>query len=226
MDVNDATTETGGGIVARANLHVSTHPLVRHKMTLLRDERTGNARFRALVSELTRLLLYEATADLPLQPVRFRTPLEEADGALLAVRIGLVPILRAGLGMVDAAIDALHGAEVWHLGLYRDEATHRPVSYYNRLPATCPDDLVIVLDPMLATGGSASDATTVLKAWGAPVIVFVGLIAAPEGIDRMARDHPDVRIVVAGLDRELDANKFIRPGLGDAGDRLFGTTHD
>ena len=225
MEPNDRTNAPGGEALTRANLHVSSHPLVQHKMTLLRDEQTTTSRFRALVSELTRLLLYEATADLPLRPVRFRTPLEETDGALLAVRIGLVPILRAGLGMVEPAIDALHGAEVWHLGLYRDEATHRPVSYYNRLPATCPDDLVIVLDPMLATGGSASDATTVLKAWGAPEIVFVGLIAAPEGINRMARDHPDVRIVVAGLDRELDANKFIRPGLGDAGDRLFGTTH-
>jgi uracil phosphoribosyltransferase len=215
--------EIGGTGRRSGHARVSGHPLVRHKVRLLSDERTDSKLFRELVRELTALLLYEATTDLPLRPVRYRTPLEETEGVEIAARIGLVPIIRAGLGMVEAALDVLPGSEVWHLGMYRDEETHRPVSYYNRLPATCPDDLVLVLDPMLATGGSAADATAVLKAWGAPAIAFVGLIAAPEGVARMAADHPEVPIFVASLDRELDANMFIRPGLGDAGDRLFGT---
>ena len=205
------------------NVRVSHHPLVRHKVRLLADEKTDAKLFRELVRELTALLLYEATAALPVREVRFRTPLEEAEGVEIASRIGLVPILRAGLGMVEAALDVLPNPEVWHLGMYRDEATHRPVSYYNRLPASCPDDLVILLDPMLATGGSAADATTVLKEWGAPQVVFVGLIAAPEGVGRMLKEHPDVAIHVARLDRRLDEEMFIRPGLGDAGDRMFGT---
>lgn len=208
------------------NARVSGHPLVRHKVRLLADARTDVKLFRELVRELTALLLYEATAALPVRSVRFRTPLEETSGVEIAVRTGLVPIIRAGLGMVEAALDVLPAAEVWHLGMYRDEATHRPVSYYNRLPATCPDDLVILLDPMLATGGSAADATALLKAWGAPRVVFVGIIAAPEGVRRMLADHPDVPVHVALIDRELDADKFIRPGLGDAGDRLFGTAAD
>ena len=218
---DDVAGHTGGG--GFPNVRVSGHPLVRHKLRLLADEATDAKLFRELVRELTALLLYEATVDLPLRSVRFRTPLEETEGVEIDARIGLVPILRAGLGMVEAALDVLPGSEVWHLGMYRDEETHRPVSYYNRLPATCPDDLVIVLDPMLATGGSATDAAAVLKAWGAPRVVFVGLIAAPEGVGRMLAEHPDVPIHVAVLDRELDANMFIRPGLGDAGDRLFGT---
>lgn len=205
------------------NVHQSGHPLVRHKIRLLADERTSSRQFRALVAELTSLLIYEATADLPLRQVLFHTPLEETTGYEIDARIGLVPILRAGLGMEVAALDALPGSQVWHLGLYRDETTHRPVSYYNKLPHECPDDLVILLDPMLATGGSATAAVQTLKEWGAPRIKFVGLIAAPEGASRMLREHPDVAIHVALLDRELDANAYIRPGLGDAGDRLFGT---
>ena len=205
------------------SLHVSGHPLVRHKLALLRDERTDGKTFRELVRELTALLLYEATGDLELEPVAVQTPLERMEGAKIRAQIGLVPIIRAGLGMVEAAVDMLPHAEVWHLGMYRDETTHTPVSYYNRLPPTCPDDLVIVLDPMLATGGSATDAIAVLKGWGAGWIKFVGLIAAPEGVQRVAQHHPEVAIHVAALDRELDANRFIRPGLGDAGDRLFGT---
>ncbi len=213
----------GEATAAFPNVRVSRHPLVRHKVRLLADEQTDARLFRQLVRELTALLLYEATARLPVREVAFRTPLEAGTGAEIAPRIGLVPILRAGLGMVEAALDVLPTPEVWHLGMYRDEATHRPVSYYNRLPANCPDDLVILLDPMLATGGSAADASAVLKAWGAPVVVFVGLIAAPEGVGRMLTEHPDVTIHVAQLDRELDEDKFIRPGLGDAGDRMFGT---
>ncbi len=205
------------------NARVSQHPLVRHKIRLLADRRTEPKHFRELVKELTSLLLYEATADFPTRQVALQTPLEETVGLEIATRVGVVPILRAGLGMVETAVDILPSPEIWHLGMYRDEATHRPVSYYNRLPATCPDDVVILLDPMLATGGSAADATAVLKAWGAPKVVFVGLIAAPEGMRRMLTDHPDVPIHVGLLDRELDANMFIRPGLGDAGDRMFDT---
>lgn len=204
--------------------HVSDHPLVQHKVTLLSDERTDSKTFRELVRELTRLLLYEATADLPLNELLYSTPMEGTTGHKIGVRIGLVPILRAGLGMVDAAVDALPHAEVWHLGMYRDEATHMPVAYYNKLPATCPDDVVIVLDPMLATGGSATDAISEIKRWGAKSIKFVGIIGAPEGIRQVEATHPDVAVYLARKDRELDENRFIRPGLGDAGDRLFSTT--
>ncbi|MBA2289457.1 MAG: uracil phosphoribosyltransferase [Chloroflexia bacterium] len=206
------------------NVHISSHPLVRHKVTLLSDRDTDHKTFRELVRELTRLLIYEATDGLPLREVSYNTPLERATGQKIAARIGLVPIIRAGLGMVDAAVDALPHAEVWHLGMYRDEATHRPVSYYNKLPATCPDDIVLVLDPMLATGGSASDAISELKRWGAQSITFIGIIGAPEGISAVTSQHPDVPLFLAREDRELDSNRFIRPGLGDAGDRLFGTT--
>lgn len=206
-----------------ANLHVSGHPLVRHKIRMLADRNTDAKLFRELVKELTSLMVYEATADLPLRPVTFQTPLEQAQGVEVAARVGLVPILRAGLGMTDAALSILPSAEVWHLGFRRDEETHLPQSYYNRLPEVCPNDLVIVLDPMLATGGSASAAIATLKRWGAPKITFVGLIAAPEGVRRLQADHPDVRVHVALVDRDLDANAFIRPGLGDAGDRMFGT---
>ncbi|HEU0163655.1 MAG TPA: uracil phosphoribosyltransferase [Thermomicrobiales bacterium] len=212
-------------IVRPPSLHVSMHPLVRHKRTLLSDKQTDSKTFRELVRELTRLVLYEATADIPTDSVTYSTPMEETVGDEISIKIGLVPILRAGLGMVDAAVDALPSAEVWHLGMYRDEKTHEPVSYYNRLPSRCPDDLIIVLDPMLATGGSAVDAVNVLKQWGATWIKFAGIIAAPEGARALHAAHPDVDIFVAALDRELDDDRFIRPGLGDAGDRLFGT-HD
>lgn len=208
------------------NIHVSGHPLVRHKIRLLSDVKTDSKLFRELVAELTSLLIYEATVDLPLRQVVFRTPLEETTGYEIDARIGLVPILRAGLGMTEAALDALPGSEVWHLGLYRDETTHRPVSYYNKLPKLCPDDLVILLDPMLATGGSATAAVQTLKDWGAPRVKFVGLIAAPEGARRMLDAHPDVECFVSLLDRQLDENAYIRPGLGDAGDRMFGTFAD
>jgi uracil phosphoribosyltransferase len=202
---------------------VSGHPLVRHKIRMLADRNTDAKLFRELVNELTSLLVYEATADLPLRPVTFQTPLEQAEGVEVAARVGLVPILRAGLGMTDAALSILPSAEVWHLGFRRDEETHLPHSYYNRLPDVCPNDLIIVLDPMLATGGSASAAIATLKRWGAPMITFVGLIAAPEGVRHLQLDHPEVRVHVALLDRQLDDNAFIRPGLGDAGDRMFGT---
>jgi len=204
-------------------LHVNDHPLVKHKRTILSDVTTDSKTFRELIREITRLVLYEATRDLPVTPFTYRTPLEETIGSTISASVGVVPILRAGLGMVDAAIDAIPSAHVWHLGMYRDETTHQPVSYYNRLPEKNPDDIVFLLDPMLATGGSASDAITVLKDWGAPKITFVGILAAPEGARRVYADHPDVEMYVAALDRELDEHKYIRPGLGDAGDRLFDT---
>lgn len=205
------------------NLHVSGHPLVRHKIRILADRQTDSKDFRELVRELTAFLVYEATTDLRVRMIPYQTPLENAEGVEVIDRIGLVPILRAGLGMTDAALNILPSAEVWHLGFRRDEETHRPESYYNRLPESCPNDLIIVLDPMLATGGSAAAAISTLKHWGAPKITFIGLIAAPEGVARLLRDHPDVRVHVAALDRQLDENAYIRPGLGDAGDRMFGT---
>lgn len=206
-----------------SKLHVSSHPLVQHKATLLSRDSTDTRMFRELVRELTGLLVYEAMADVPVKTIVYTTPLEETEGQELDARIGLVPIIRAGIGMVDAAADMIPSSEVWHLGMYRDEITHTPVSYYNKLPKENPDDLVVVLDPMLATGGSARDAVTVLKEWGADWIKFVGIIAAPEGVEELHRAHPDVDIYVARLDRELDENRYIRPGLGDAGDRLYGT---
>lgn len=205
------------------NLYVSQHPLVQHKITQLSEARTATATFRQLTEELTHFLVYEATTDLPLKQELLITPLEETQGSVLDCRIALVPIMRAGLGMVDSARDLVPHATVYHLGLYRDEVTHKPVSYYRKLPDSLPYDLTIVLDPMLATAGSATAAVAELKAHGAKWIKYVGLIAAPEGVELMLREHPDVDIHVARLDRELDRNKFIRPGLGDAGDRMFGT---
>lgn len=190
---------------------------------MLSDERTDTLQFRDLVQELTTLLLYEATTDLPVRTVAYRTPLEATEGSEIAAKVGIVPILRAGLGMTDSARILLPHAAIYHVGIYRDESTHNPVSYYNRLPEQLETDVMILLDPMLATAGSASAAAEVLKQRGARWIKFVGIIAAPEGVERMRDEHPDVVIHVASLDRELDQNKYIRPGLGDAGDRLYGT---
>jgi uracil phosphoribosyltransferase len=209
-----------------STLHVSTHPAVQHKLAVLRDERTEPKKFREVVRELSWLLGYEALADVRLRPVTVRTPMEEMTGAELGDRIGLVPILRAGLGMVDAMLELMPTAEVWHLGLFRDERTLRPVEYYNKLPDSASVDLCLILDPMLATGGSATAAIEVLKRWGAvhPVrIKLVNLIAAPEGVAAVAAAHPDVEIHSAALDRQLNEKGYILPGLGDAGDRQFGT---
>lgn len=202
---------------------VSSHPLVKVKVTALRDRATDPLAFRLRVRELTWLLAYEALADLPLREVRVETPLMQTTGHELAQRLGLVPILRAGITMADAMMELAPTAQVWHLGLYRDEATHRPVSYYNRLPAAPTVDIALVLDPMLATGGSAIAAVDVLKGWGVAEVRFVGLIAAPAGIAALHRQHPDVRIHVAAIDQRLNEQAFIVPGLGDAGDRQFGT---
>jgi uracil phosphoribosyltransferase len=207
-------------------LHVSSHPAVQHKLAVLRDEKTEPKKFREVVRELSWLLGYEALADARLRPLTIRTPMEEMVAAELADRIGLVPILRAGLGMVDAMLELMPTAQVWHLGLFRDERTLRPVEYYNKLPDSASVDLCLILDPMLATGGSATAAIEVLKRWGAvkPVrIKLVNLIAAPEGVAAVAEAHPDVEIHCAALDRQLNDKGYIMPGLGDAGDRQFGT---
>jgi len=206
-----------------ATVHVSRHPLVQHKLTLLRRVVTEPKKFRELVRELSQLLLYEATLDLPLRARTVDTPLAAYDGSEIAERIGLVPILRAGLGMVDPILDLIPTAHVWHLGLYRDHATLKPVTYYNKLPPVVDVDLCLVLDPMLATGGSAVAAIHVLKEWGASRIKFLGLIAAPEGVQALQNAYPDVPIHLAALDDHLNDVGYIVPGLGDAGDRLFGT---
>jgi uracil phosphoribosyltransferase len=205
------------------NLHVSRHPAVLHKLGILRDEDTEPKKFREVVRELSWLLGYEALADARVRPINIRTPMETTEASALADRIGLVPILRAGLGMVDAMLELMPTAEVWHLGLFRDERTLRPVEYYNKLPDSATVDLCLILDPMLATGGSATAAIDVLKRWGAVRIKLVNLIAAPEGVRAVAEAHPDVEIYAASLDRALNDHGYILPGLGDAGDRQFGT---
>jgi len=209
--------------VSAPTLHVSTHPAVLHKLAILRDERTEPKKFREIVRELSWLLGYEALADVGVRPVEIRTPMETTTAYQLGERIGLVPILRAGLGMVDAMLELMPTAQVWHLGLFRDERTLRPVEYYNKLPDSASVDLCLILDPMLATGGSATAAIEVLKKWGAVRIKLVNLIAAPEGVEAVSRAHPDVDIYCAALDRSLNDKGYIQPGLGDAGDRQFGT---
>ncbi len=201
----------------------SKHPLIQHKLTLLRDKNTEPKKFRELVREIAILLAYEATADLALRPAHIETPLAPYDGAQLAEKIGLVPILRAGLAMVEGIWEMMPSAEVWHIGLYRDERTLRPVEYYNRLPVDPTVQVCLILDPMLATGGSAVATADILKRWGAKRIKFVGIIAAPEGIERLSTAHPDIPIHVAAVDERLNERGYIVPGLGDAGDRQFGT---
>ena len=205
------------------NVYVSSHPLVAHKLAILRDTSTEPKKFRELVRELSWLLGYEAMADLATHPVAVQTPLEEMQGARLEPRVGLVPVLRAGIGMVDAMLELMPAAEVWHIGLYRDERTLKPVEYYNKLPDAASVQICLILDPMLATGGSSAATVDILKAWGAARIKQVSLIAAPEGIATLSREHPDVDIHVAAVDRELNEKGYIVPGLGDAGDRQFGT---
>ncbi len=201
----------------------SQHPLVKHKLTLMRDVNTEPKKFRALIREVAMLLCYEATADLKTQELTVQTPMGTAVGRELSDKIGLVPILRAGLGMVDGIWEMMPGAEVWHIGLYRDEKTLKPVSYYNKLPTSPTVQVCLVLDPMLATGGSAIATVDILKEWGAQRIKFVGLLAAPEGIRALHTAHPDVPIHIAQIDSHLNEIGFIVPGLGDAGDRQFGT---
>ncbi|TMC44344.1 MAG: uracil phosphoribosyltransferase [Chloroflexi bacterium] len=206
-----------------AQLHVSAHPLVKEKVTRLRDETTPPKIFRELVAEIATLLLYEATADLPTEPRDVKTPLALSKGARLKDRVGLIPVLRAGIGMVEAALALMPEAQVWHIGLFRDERTLRPISYYNKLPSSATVQVCLVLDPMLATGGSATETVDILKKWGAQRVKYVGIIAAPEGVRALSSAHPDVPIHVAALDERLNEKGYIIPGLGDAGDRQFGT---
>ena len=206
-----------------ANLFVSRHPLILHKLTRLRDVETNPKTFRELVKEIACLLAYEATADLPIFPKDVQTPLAIAKGAEVKEKIGLVPILRAGLGMVTGVWEMMPSAEVWHIGLYRDEKTLRPVQYYNKLPIEPTVSVTLILDPMLATGGSAVATVDILKNWGVKKIKFVGLIGAPEGIENLFSHHPDVPIYLAAVDDRLNERGYILPGLGDAGDRQFGT---
>jgi uracil phosphoribosyltransferase len=205
------------------NVFPSNHPLVAHKLARLRDKTTEPKKFRELVREIGALLAYEATQDLAASPRQIETPLALADGYELQEKIGLVPILRAGLGMVEGIWGLMPSAEVWHIGLYRDEATLKPVEYYNKLPVEPTVSVCLILDPMLATGGSAVATVDILKKWGVKKIKFVGIIGAPEGISRLHESHPDVPIYLAAIDRHLNEIGYIVPGLGDAGDRQFGT---
>ncbi len=206
-----------------SNVFASQHPLVAHKISRLRDRSTEPKKFRELVREIGALLAYEATADLLTVPRQVETPLASMTGAELKEKIGLVPILRAGLGMVEGFWELMPAAEVWHIGLYRDEKTLQPVQYYNKLPVEPTVSVCIILDPMLATGGSAVATTAIVKRWGVRKIKFVGLIGAPEGIANMQAVHPDVPIYLAAIDDRLNERGYILPGLGDAGDRQFGT---
>jgi uracil phosphoribosyltransferase len=205
------------------NVFASPHPLVAHKLSRIRDRSTDPKKFRELVREIAALLIYEATLDLQTTPRELETPLSKTTGAELKEKIGLVPILRAGLGMVEGVWELMPSAEVWHIGLYRDEKTLQPVQYYNKLPVEPTVSVCLILDPMLATGGSAVATTTILKQWGVKKIKFVGLIGAPEGIAAMNSAHPDVAIHLAAIDDNLNEHGYIVPGLGDAGDRQFGT---
>lgn len=204
-------------------IYESSHPLVAHKLTRLRDKTTKPKKFRELIREISALLAYEATADLETATKSVETPLENAVGLELTQTIGLVPILRSGLGMVEGIWGLMPTAEVWHIGLYRDEQTLQPVQYYNKLPLEPTVSICLVLDPMLATGGSAVATVDILKEWGVQRIKFVGILAAPEGVEVIQRAHPDVPLHLAVIDKKLNQHGYIVPGLGDAGDRQFGT---
>ncbi|SMO67267.1 uracil phosphoribosyltransferase [Melghirimyces algeriensis] len=206
------------------SVYVFDHPLIQHKLTFIRDKETGTKEFRELVDEVAALMAYEITRDMPLQEVTVDTPVSKAQCKVLAgKKLGLVPILRAGLGMVDGILRLIPAAKVGHVGLYRDPDTLEPVSYYAKMPSDIGERELIVIDPMLATGGSASEAIREIKQMGAKNIKLMCLIAAPEGVQRVQKDHDDVDIYVAAVDEKLDENSYIVPGLGDAGDRLYGT---
>jgi len=205
------------------NLFVSDHPLVAHKLIKMRDINTTPEKFRDLVREISTLITYEALRDLKLTPRKVQTPLAEFEGVHLSEQVGLMPILRSGLGMVDGVWGLIPNAEVWHIGLYRDEETLKPVEYYNKLPINPTVQVCFVLDPMLATGGSAVATIDILKRWGANRIKFLGILAAPEGVAELQKHHPEVPIHLAAIDDHLNEVGYIVPGLGDAGDRQFGT---
>ena len=206
------------------NVNVMTHPLIQHKVTLIRSVDTGTKDFRQLLEEIALLMGYEITRDLPLEDVEVQTPLVKAIGKQIAgKKLGIVPILRAGLGMVNGLLELMPMAKVGHVGMYRDPETLQPVEYYCKLPSDLADRRIIVTDPMLATGGSAAAAISLLKEKGAKDIQLMCLVAAPEGVEVVNKAHPDVRIYVAALDEKLNDHGYILPGLGDAGDRIFGT---
>ena len=206
------------------NVVVFKHPLIQHKISLLRDKATGTNEFRKLVEEIAMLEGYEALSDLPVELVEIDTPIETCMTPMIAGRkLAIVPILRAGLGMVPGVLSLVPSAKVGHIGMYRDEETHEPVPYYCKLPHPIEERTIVVTDPMLATGGSAIDAIDQIKKSGGRTIKFMCIIAAPEGLERLHKAHPDVQIYVGALDRELNKDKYICPGLGDAGDRIFGT---
>jgi uracil phosphoribosyltransferase len=206
-----------------SNVVEVNHPLIKHHLSRLRDRHTPPAEFRELVRRLAALLAYEATSDLDLKPVELETPLVRMTGRGLSQRVGLVPILRAGLGMVDPILNLIPTAEVWHLGLYRDEETARPVEYYSKLPRSEPVDVALVVDPMLATGGSATMALAALERWGVQKLKVLSIIASRFGIEAVRSQFPEADIYVCAIDPELNDRKFIVPGLGDAGDRIFNT---
>ncbi len=200
------------------------HPLIQHKITMLRDIRTGTNEFRKLIEEIATLMGYEALRDLPLEEIPVQTPIESCMSPVISGRkLAIVPILRAGLGMVEGILNLTPTAKVGHIGLYRDEETHEPHEYYCKLPNPIEERTIVVLDPMLATGGSAEAAVNFIKAHGGKKIKFMCIIAAPEGLERLQKSHPDIQIYVGHLDRELNKDCYICPGLGDAGDRIFGT---
>ena len=203
------------------NVYVIRHPLVQHHLVSLRDRKTTSGGFRRMVQRLSILLTYEAAKDLEVQSVKVRTPLAVADGKVLKKRIGLIPILRAGLGMVDGVLNLISGAEVWHLGFYRDEKTLKPVEYYKKLPPSDPVDVALILDPMLATGGSALAAIEAMERWGVKRIKLLCMIASPEGVKKVRARYPKTQIYVCAIDSHLNKNGYIVPGLGDAGDRIF-----
>ena len=207
-----------------STLHVIDHPLITHKLTIMRRKETGSKDFRELLNEIAMLMGYEITRDLPLEDIEIETPVSKMTAKTISgKKLAIVPILSAGLGMVDGLLSLVPVAKVGHIGLYRDPATHKPVEYYCKLPADIEERITIVVDPMLATGGSSSDALTMLKAKGIKNLKLMCLVAAPEGVRKVQEDHPDVDIYIAALDDHLNENAYIIPGLGDAGDRLFGT---
>lgn len=205
------------------NLKILDHPLIQQKLFYIRDKRTINLNFRTMVNEIAALMVYEVTRHLPLRPREIETPLEKTTGYVLAKPVTLVPILRAGLGMSDGILSLIPQARVGHLGLYRDKQTLKPVEYYVKFPTDIAESEIIVIDPMLATGGSADAALDYVKKAGGNSIIFVCLVAAPEGVALLQEKHPDVPVYTAALDRELNDHKYILPGLGDAGDRIYGT---
>ena len=208
-----------------STLHIIDHPLIQHKLTIMRDKNTSTKDFRELLDEIALLMGYEVTRDLPLEDVEVETPLCRATMKRIAgKKLAVVPILRAGLGMVDGLLRLVPSARVGHIGLYRDPETHEPVEYYCKMPPDIEDRLVIIVDPMLATGGSAADAITMVKRRGAKNVRLLCLVGAPEGVAKVQASHPDVDIYLASLDERLNDHAYILPGLGDAGDRIFGTT--